>query len=179
MIYIGIDPGVTGAFAALCDGGTNSVGDIPVLTITRNGRKRTEPDALMCADALRESGDESLVAIEVNQARPVEGRRDSLISAHRMGMNVGVWLGICAALRRRVEMVYPQQWKRWAGLIGADKEASRALALRRWPMLADGLSRKKDHNRAEALLIADYARAKFGTGTMEDSRLGALVDKKA
>ncbi len=44
------------------------------------------------------------------------------------------------------------KWKRLQGLVKKDKEAARLKAQRLFPWAS--LKRKKDHNRAEALLIA-------------------------
>lgn len=54
--------------------------------------------------------------------------------------------------------VTPQAWKKMFGLLGKDKEASRLKAIELFPHYEQFLSRKKDHDRAEAILIAEYAR---------------------
>jgi hypothetical protein len=52
--------------------------------------------------------------------------------------------------------VRPSVWKPKVG-VTSDKQTSLALARALFPMAADQLKRQKDHNRAEALLIAEYA----------------------
>jgi crossover junction endodeoxyribonuclease RuvC len=58
----------------------------------------------------------------------------------------------------------PRRWQKWWGIKKADKEFSRELASEHFPVYADRLARKKDHNRAEALLIAEYTRRKHKHG---------------
>lgn len=190
MTIIGIDPGVHGAVAVIADepgvryqgpvAGWRAVAwppcrvvDIPTFAIKRSGRSRTEYDANGCANIvrnmMRQHGD---VRIWLEDVRPrpirddkkTDGPRDSLVSARSMGVSVGIWLGIAGALGLACELVAPVVWKRKMGLLKCNKEASRAKAIQMWPNLADQLTRKMDHNRAEALLIAAYGQHLQQTG---------------
>lgn len=58
---------------------------------------------------------------------------------------------------RQLDEPTPQQWRAVLGLKGADKELLRAAALRRFPGLAHMLWAASHHDRAEALLLCDYA----------------------
>lgn len=72
-----------------------------------------------------------------------------------------MWSLYLMSLGVRVETVRPAQWKKSFSLQGGktNKEAARLKALSLWPTLAaDNLKFKKDHNRAEALLLAEYLR---------------------
>lgn len=166
---IGIDPGVSGAVAIVGGSGAQAfadVHDIAVFSVCRSGRLRTEYNCVKCVQLLRscqasywQGTDDMAVYLEDVRARPAaDGRRDSLVTAHRIGVGIGLWQGITAALGLRLEMVTPVVWKRKMELLRCDKEASRHKACELFPHLADQLSRKKDHNRAEALLIAEYGR---------------------
>lgn len=160
MTYIGIDPGVCGAIAILRDD-TATVRDIPTLQVARGKRMRTQYDAVACAKMLyvRSLARDVIITLEDVRPRPIgAGGRDSLVSARQMGVGVGLWLGIAGALGLPIQIVQPSVWKRHHKLLHTNKEASRAKALRLFPSLADSLKRKKDHNRAEALLIAEYGR---------------------
>lgn len=55
-------------------------------------------------------------------------------------------------------------WKRRLGLIGQDKDVGRLLAIQRFPSAAHLLRRKKDHGRADALLIALWAKHQLAMG---------------
>jgi hypothetical protein len=71
------------------------------------------------------------------------------------GLGLGVWLGILAAVALPHTRIRPHIWKKALGL-GQDKEASRLRAMQLFPSAE--LRRKKDHGRAEALLLALYGQ---------------------
>lgn len=155
-VYVGVDPGVTGALVVLCDGELQFF-DTP----TYQDGKRTKIDPAGCADILAkvdvERGNDMLtVAIEKSQPMPKNGS----IGCFGLGYSFGIWIGALAALKIPYTLVTPQAWKRL--LIPGelkDKDASRAVARRLWPdQTEEALSRKKDHGRAEAALMAEYAR---------------------
>jgi len=77
-------------------------------------------------------------------------------SAFMFGQGVGVILGVAAALNISYTKVAPSKWKKHFNL-GRDKDAARAAATRLYPKLADRFTRKTDHGRAEALLLARWA----------------------
>ena len=79
-------------------------------------------------------------------------------TAFVQGYNFGLWKGVLAAAGLRVEVVKPQAWKHALGLArsGSSKDDSRDMAAAMFPEVGDNLGRKKDHGRAEALLIAAY-----------------------
>ena len=79
-------------------------------------------------------------------------------TAFVQGYNFGLWKGVLAAAGLRVEVVKPQAWKHALGLArsGSSKDDSRDMASAMFPEVGDDLGRKKDHGRAEALLIAAY-----------------------
>jgi len=91
------------------------------------------------------------VVIEEAQAMPGQGTR----SMFQTGLGMGIWLGVLAALQLPYRRVRPQIWKKAFGL-GKDKEASRLKAMQLYP--GADLRRKKDHGRAEALLLAFYGQ---------------------
>ena len=143
MIFAAIDPGaVNAAIAVFHDNAAVFVDDIR----TANGMV----DATAFAHALSDMKVERVV-IENVHSMPKQG----VASSFRFGRGVGVLHGVVGALALPVTHVTPQQWKRFHHL-PADKEAARALAIQRWPQHARHLSRKKDTDRAEALLIGDW-----------------------
>lgn len=143
MIFAAVDPGaVNAAVAVFSDGIPLFVDDIR----TANGML----DAVTFAKALRDLQVERLVVENVH-AMPKQG----VSSTFKFGIGVGIIHGIAGALRLPLTQVTPTQWKAFHHL-NADKEKSRALALQRWPEHQHRLERKKDANRAEALLIGDW-----------------------
>jgi hypothetical protein len=143
MIFAAIDPGsVHAAIAVFHDHTPVFVDDIR----TVNGML----DACAFAHALEDMKVERLV-IENVHAMPKQG----LSSTFKFGKGVGIIYGVAGALRLPVTLVTPNQWKSFHSL-RSDKEASRALAIRKWPEHNRYLDRKKDADRAEALLIGDW-----------------------
>ncbi len=151
MICIGIDCGLTGALAVIYPTGEAEVRDMPVATI--NGRLLVNPAVV--ADILRgwTCGGRTLVMIENQQARPEQGRT----SIYSLGRSAGIVEGVCATIGLPYETAPPARWKKMMGLSSA-KEDARGLACRLFPLLASELARKKDHGRAEALLLAEIGR---------------------
>jgi hypothetical protein len=113
------------------------------------------------------ANEEVLVTIEKVNAMPGmgdNGERRSMgaTSAFNFGMGFGVWMGIIAALRLPVQQVHPRTWKaRMMADMDKDKDASRVKAMQLYPQAAKGLSLKKHHGRADALLMAAYAERTF------------------
>jgi crossover junction endodeoxyribonuclease RuvC len=161
--FLGIDPGITGAIAML-DGDTNEVElfDTPLVTIKAGKSLKNEMNAAQVALMMQSitAGKEAMVTIEKVQAMPGGGERTmGATSAFNFGKGFGIWLGIIAALQLPFEQVHPMTWKS-AVLRGMPKEkdASRVRAMELFPKAAKHLSRKKDHGRADALLLAVYGK---------------------
>ncbi len=147
---IGIDPGMTGAIAWISDVSGASVMDMPVV------EKEVNPSVL--AEYLRTAGDDSwLIVIEKQQAMSKQG----VTSTFRTGFNYGMLKAVAMLTGCRVEIIRANIWKKELGLIKKDKDAGRLKAIELFPKMSDLLARKKDHNRADALLIAEYGRRKF------------------
>jgi hypothetical protein len=143
MIFAAIDPGSVHAAIAVFDDAT------PVFIddlCTAGGML----DAAALAAELQDKWVECVVVENVH-AMPKQG----VASTFKFGMGCGIIHGVVGALQLPLILVTPSKWKAYHGL-RADKEASRALAIRKWPGLNCHLNRKKDADRAEALLIGDW-----------------------
>lgn len=147
MMIMGIDPGVSGAWALLSDNGTITAGDLP--TVARGIDVPTFAQLVRSTMPIR-------AIVEDVHSMPKQG----VASTFKFGCAHGAVLGALLTIGIPVELVAPGRWKRHFRL-GADKEASRAFALRTWPA-ADCFSRKKDHGRAEAALIALWGNRSLG-----------------
>lgn len=161
MRVAGIDPGLGGALALLEDGRYLDCVDMPTMLRTKSSKKQ-HVNAAEVARVLREwRPDAAILELVVNLRRP-DGKvcpvckqpKIGTAAAVAFGDSSGVIRGITAGLAIELHVVSPQAWKKRAGLIRASKEASRARAINLWPMAP--LARKKDHGRAEALLIARF-----------------------
>lgn len=144
-MIIGIDPGaVSAAFAVLGEAGEIvAVGDVPVIDRQVDA---TEFSRIVGRYAPGEA------IIELANAWPGQG----VAGAFRYGVGVGILRGVLLAHQVPLHQVAAGRWKRYFGLDNT-AEKSRALAARLYPDCTE-LARKKDHNRAEALLIARYRR---------------------
>ena len=149
MRYAGIDPGVTGAAAYLDDEGLVQVTDLPV------GPLGIDPVALA---ELLDSWGPDCVIVEDNRAMGSNGS----LANFNMGLTMGLILATIQLSRYPLVRVKPQEWQRRVGMATIPalerKETSRQRAIERWPHLRPELKRKKDHNRAEALWIAEAGR---------------------
>ena len=152
MRVVGIDPGVHGAVGYLSDSET-IVTDLPVYMIGTTSQ--VDAHAL---DQLLRAWEPHLVVVEDNRAN---GRNGSLAN-YSMGFSMGTIIAVVTMLRFRLRRVRPVDWQREMGLATvpgpARKGASRRRAQELWPNLMPDLQRVADHNRAEALLIAEYEK---------------------
>jgi len=140
-VILGVDPGLTGALAALFDdGGLAWVMDMPVVDKNVN--------AVTLAQELRDRGI-SIAVVERVASMPGQG----VSSVFKFGKGYGQVLGVLAALEIPLVEPTPSQWKSAMNL-SKDKELSRALAIKTWPSMAKFFERKKDADRAEAALMA-------------------------
>jgi len=143
---VGIDPGITGAIAVLCDGRLISVIDMPVNDGRCDGGELTE---ILEAIVIHY---ETFVFVEDTQPMPKNGS----IASFKLGLNTGVVLGVVQALSLPLRRVRPSEWKRGQGLIGKTKNASRGLASEIYPTFANQFRLVKNDGRAEAALIARH-----------------------
>lgn len=155
MIVIGIDPGIGGAVAFYeTGGGLLEARDMPTTEVKRGKRTTREVDAAALSDILiwvaTENGCVIHVVIERQGAMPKQG----VASTFSLGNSFGVCRGVAAALWLPVSYVTPREWKKWAGLIGQPKDASRGRASELLPGYAHLWPLKKHHGRADAALIA-------------------------
>ena len=158
-IIIGIDPGVSGALAALEFGrkGVSRVLDVIDMPTAPGIKKRKIADAHGVTDWLEGfapdlTADDWACVIEEVHSMP----RDGAVGAFSFGRSCGVLDGVTAALGLSTVKVRPQRWKEDLDLIGSEKTDSRVMAASLWPSHAELFSRVKDDGRAEACLIAAW-----------------------
>jgi len=162
---LGIDCGVTGGLGVLdLDDAGEPVGvalhRTPRVEVTRNRMRRLDYDPTAMRTLLMAALDHSPsslarveIALEAQGARPGQG----VASSYRTGVGFGLWLGLVVGARVAYRIVPPAVWKRHAGLLGADKRASRLRAQERFPTL--GAIAPADEGPCEGLLLAAYVAA--------------------
>ena len=96
--------------------------------------------------------DEISMVVEQVNAMPGQG----VTSMFNFGQTFGAIKGVCAALDLPIFLVRPSKWKKHFELINSSKDASRTKAIEMYPSLSDQLSKKKDVNKSDAILIARY-----------------------
>ena len=152
MIYIGLDPGLTGAIAAILPDNTIEFHDMPTLEV----KKKTQLDYAGLAHILRRYANrgQSTAAIELVGAMPGQG----VSSMFKFGQVYGAALGTLATLQIPYQCVTPPVWKRSFRLVGCEKDESRSRALELFPECVEHLRLKKHHGRADALLLAQWKK---------------------
>lgn len=155
MISIGIDIGVSGALAVVDDRGKSSVHDLP--TVPDGDKKRLDGRGLiLLLRQLVPVNETAVVVFEDVRPRPNPTRGTSIVTEGSLMRSRGIVECAIDIARLQVKVVQPQTWKRYYALIGKDKPVSREKAITLYPAAAPDLKRVKDHNRAEALLIAHW-----------------------
>jgi len=153
MIYIGIDPGLDGAIAFFdLDKAHLSVVDMPVVEVTRNGKKKRELNAQLVANVFRCVGGDMTAVLERVNAMPGQG----VSSVFSFGRSSGIMEGVLAGMQIPLTIVTPQIWQKAAQARGG-KDGSRQRATELFPAYAGLFGRKKDDGRADAACMAWYA----------------------
>ena len=153
MIILGIDPGVSGAISVLENKKVIEVFEMPTMIDGKKNKRQVNGSQVtnIFKDNLKENK-ETVVAVEHVNAMPGQG----VTSMFNFGQSFGVIKGICAALSLPIYFVRPSKWKKHFNLIKTNKDASRTKVIEVYPKISSKLSRKKDSNKADAILIARY-----------------------
>ena len=153
MIIFGVDPGVSGAISVLENKKVIEIYDMPTMNYGKKNKKQINGSQVTNIIKERLNGDkEIIVVVEHVNAMPGQG----VTSMFNFGQSFGVIKGICAALSLPIHFVRPTKWKKHFNLIKTNKEASRTKVIEIYPEISNKLSRKKDSNKADAILIARY-----------------------
>ena len=153
MIIFGIDPGVSGAISILENKKIIEVYEMPTMIDGKKNKRQVNGSQVtnIFKDNLKENK-ETVVAVEHVNAMPGQG----VTSMFNFGQSFGVIKGICSALSLPIYFVRPTKWKKHFNLIKTHKDASRTKVIEIYPDVSGKLSRKKDSNKADAILIARY-----------------------
>jgi len=153
MIIIGIDPGISGAISVIENKKILEVYDTPTMIEGKKNKRQVNSAQVtnIIKERLNERKDVAVVVEQVN-AMPGQG----VTSMFNFGQSFGVIKGVCAALSLPIHFVRPTKWKKHFNLIKTNKDASRTKVIEAYPEISSKLHRKKDSNRADAILIALY-----------------------
>ena len=155
MLIIGIDPGISGAICFFEDGQIKEIIDMPVMADgKKNKRQINGPQVYneISSRINKFSKKDITVVIEQVSAMPGQG----VTSMFNFGQSFGVLKGICSAMQLSMFFIRPVKWKKYFSLIKTEKDASRTKVIEIFPYISSELSRKKDSNKADAVLIASF-----------------------
>ena len=155
MIIIGIDPGIKGAICILKDGKILDVFDMPIMPVGKKNKSQVNSSQIyneIKKAIINEEKTNIKVVIEQVSAMPGQG----VTSMFNFGQSFGVLKGIFSAMQIPMDFVSPVKWKKHFNLINTQKDSSRTKAIEFFPYISHKLSRKKDANKADAILIASY-----------------------
>jgi|TARA_B100002051_G_C16659823_1_gene598515 crossover junction endodeoxyribonuclease RuvC len=155
MLIIGIDPGISGSICFFKDGKILDVVEMPTMTDGKKNKRQVNGSQIYNEikkkiDVVSE--EDIRVVIEHVTAMPGQG----VTSMFNFGQSFGILKGICSAMRLPMYFVRPAKWKKYFSLINSEKDASRTRAIEIFPYFSSQLSKKKDSNKADAILIASF-----------------------
>ena len=159
MKIIGIDPGLSGAIAVLEENKIVGLHDMPVMPEGKKNKRQLNSAQLVkiLNDYI---GNTEVAEIIVEQVNAMPGQ--GVTSMFNFGQTFGAIKGIAAALNLPIFFVRPSKWKKHFELINSSKDASRTKAIEMYPSISDQLSKKKDVNKSDAILIARfYSETRF------------------
>ena len=155
MFIIGIDPGISGAICFFENGKIIEIIDMPIMNDGKKNKKQV--NGAQIYNEIHEQiknipKHEINVVLEQVSAMPGQG----VTSMFNFGQSFGVIKGICAAMRLPLHFVRPAKWKKYFNLLNSEKQASRTKAIEIFPEISHKLSKKKDINKADAILISSF-----------------------
>lgn len=167
MIIFGIDPGISGAICVLqCKDDKYErkiieIYEMPTMIDGKKNKKQVngaEVTNIFKKELINHNSMEvpyekiAKVVVEHVTAMPGQG----VTSMFNFGQSFGVIKGISAALKLPIYFVRPVKWKKYFNLIRTNKDASRTKVIEIFPHISSKISRKKDSNKADSILIAKY-----------------------
>ena len=155
MLIIGIDPGVSGSICFFQDGKILDVIEMPTMTEGKKNKKQVNGSQIYneISKKIKARIDQDVrIVIEQVSAMPGQG----VTSMFNFGQSFGILKGISSAMQIPMYFVRPAKWKKYFNLINSEKDASRTRAIEIFPYFSSQLSKKKDSNKADAILIASF-----------------------
>ena len=155
MLIIAIDPGISGSICFFEDGKILDVLEMPTMTEGKKNKKQVNGSQIYneILKRIKKLNKRDIkVIIEHVSAMPGQG----VTSMFNFGQSFGILKGVCSAMQLPMYFVRPVKWKKYFNLINSEKDASRTKAIEIFPYFSPNLAKKKDSNKADAILIASY-----------------------
>ena len=155
MLIIGIDPGISGSICFFQNGVIKDVVEMPTMTEGKKNKKQVNGSQVFNEILERTNKiDKKSIKIVIEQVSAMPGQ--GVTSMFNFGQSFGILKGICSAMQLPMYFVRPAKWKKYFNLINSEKDASRTKAIEIFPYFSTQLSKKKDCNKADAILIASF-----------------------
>ena len=163
MLIIAIDPGISGSICFFEDGKILDVVEMPTMIEGKKNKKQAN-GAQIYNEILKRINkiDKRNIKVIIEQVSAMPGQ--GVTSMFNFGQSFGILKGICSAMQLSMYFVRPAKWKKYFNLINSEKDASRTKAIEIFPYFSSNLSKKKDSNKADAILIASYYYETFRQG---------------
>ena len=155
MLIIAIDPGISGSLCFFDDGKIIDLIEMPSMAEGKKNKRQVNGSQVYneISSRIKNYAKKDIkVVIEQVSAMPGQG----VTSMFNFGQSFGVLKGICSAMQLSMYFVRPAKWKKHFNLINSQKDASRTRAIEIFPYFSSQLSKKKDSNKADAILIASF-----------------------
>ena len=155
MLIIGIDPGISGSICFFENGKIIEVVEMPTMTEGKKNKRQVN-GAQIYNEILKriDKNDKQNTRVVIEQVSAMPGQ--GVTSMFNFGQSFGILKGICSAMQLPMYFIRPAKWKKYFGLINSEKDASRTKAIEMFPYFSAQLSKKKDINKADAILIASF-----------------------
>jgi len=155
MLIIGIDPGLSGSICFFEEGKILDVVEMPTMTEGKKNKRQVNGSQVYNEISKKiEQIDKKNIRVIIEQVSAMPGQ--GVTSMFNFGQSYGILKGICSAMQLPMYFVRPAKWKKYFSLINSEKDASRTKAIEIFPYFSLNLSKKKDSNKADAILIASY-----------------------
>ena len=155
MLIIGIDPGISGSICFFEDGKVVDLLEMPNMAEGKKNKRQVNGSQIYNEINLRiKRHDKKNIKVVIEQVSAMPGQ--GVTSMFNFGQSFGVLKGICSAMQLSMYFVRPAKWKKYFNLINSEKDASRTKAIRIFPYISSQLSKKKDSNKADAILLASF-----------------------
>ena len=155
MYIISIDPGISGSICFFEDGKILDVIDTPTMADGKKNKKQVNGSQIYNEILKRiKNIDKKDIRVIIEQVSAMPGQ--GVTSMFNFGQSFGILKGICSAMQLPMYFIRPAKWKKYFNLIKSEKDASRTKAIEIFPYFSSNLAKKKDSNKADAILIASY-----------------------
>ena len=155
MLIIGIDPGISGSICFFGDGKIIDIIEMPTMAEGKKNKRQVNGSQIYNEISKRvKNFDKQNIRVIIEQVSAMPGQ--GVTSMFNFGQSYGILKGICSAMQLPMYFVRPVKWKKYFNLINSEKDASRTKSIEIFPYFSSQLSKKKDSNKADAILIASF-----------------------